>query len=209
MKRILRYFRSRQFDRDLDDEIEAHLEEKMAELQAEGVPEKEARERALRLFGNRRRAAESSREQLTFGGLEEIAQDLRYTMRVLRRSPMFATVAIATLALGIGANAIIFSVVDHVLLSSLPYPQSSRLIAVSGRSAAQGALPMQVSAADFYDLRDQSDAFESLSAYSNWPMNLTNVDEPRRLDTQLVSANLFSTLGVQAQLGRTFLLRRG
>ena len=110
-----------------------------------------------------------------------------------------------SLALGIGANTVIFSAVDHVLLRSLPYPRAGELFAVWSRSAAHGDDPMQVSAADFYDWRTQSHAFERLSAYSSWPMNLTNVDEPRRLETQLVSANFFSTLDVDAQIGRTFL----
>ena len=136
--------------------------------------------------------------------LDEIGQDLRYAVRMLRKSPAFTTVAVLSLALGIGANTIIFSAVNNVLLRSLPYPRSDRLFAVWSRSASHGAEPMHVSAADFYDWRAQSHAFESLSAYASWPMNLTNVDEPRRLDTQLVSANLFSTLGVQAQIGRTF-----
>lgn len=112
--------------------------------------------------------------------------------------------AVFSLALGIGSNTVLFSAVDNVLLRSLPYPQADRLFAVWSRSAAHGSEPMDVSAADFYDWRQQSHSFESLSAYGNWPMNLTNVDDPRRLETQLVSANLFSTLGVNAQTGRTF-----
>ena len=172
---------------------------------AGGLQPEEARAQALRGFGNRAQVAETSREQWAFGSLDEIVQDLRYAARVLRKSPAFTTVAVLSLALGIGANTIIFSAVDHVLLRSLPYPRPDGLFAVWSRSASHGAEPMHVSAADFYDWRAQSHAFDSLTAYSSWPMNLTNVDEPRRLETQLVSATLFATLGVDAQIGRTFL----
>ena len=204
MRRILRYFRARRFERNLAAEIEAHLDEKTDELIAGGLRPDEARAQALRNFGNRTRLAETCREEWAFVPLEEIAQDLRYGLRLLRKSPVFTATAVFSLAMGIGANTVIFSAVNHVLLSPLPYPQSDRLFAVWGRSAARGAEPMHVSAADFFDWRAQSHSFESLSAYGNWPMNLTNVDEPRRLETELVSANLFSTLGVNAQIGRTF-----
>jgi len=205
MKRILRYLRLRRFERDLAAEFEAHLDEKVDELMAEGVGLEEARARALGEFGNRTRLAEAYREQWAFTLLDETGQDLRHAVRILRKSPLFTAVAVLSLALGIGANTVIFSSVEHVLLRSLPYPQSERLLAVWGRSASHGGEPMHVSAADFYDWRAQSRAFESLSAYANWPMNLTNVDEPRRLATELVSPNLFATLGVHAQIGRTFL----
>jgi putative ABC transport system permease protein len=205
MKRILRYLRAKDFERDLKDEIDAHLDEKIEELVGSGLTTQEARARVARDFGNRTRIAEVSREQWTFVSFQEIGQDLRYAARVLRNSPGFALVGILSLALGIGANTVVFSAVDHVLLRSLPYPDSDRLYSVQARSVKHAAQPMQVSAGDFYDWRVQSEAFVSLSAYASWPLNLTNVDEPRRLDSQLVSANLFSTLGVSAQFGRTFL----
>ena len=205
MRRILRYLRARRFERDLAVEMKAHLDEKIDELIAEGLGSEEARAQALRHFGNRTQLAEVCREQWTFVSVDQIAQDLRYTIRALRKSPIFTTVAVLSVALGIGANTVIFSAVNEVLLRSLPYPKSDRLFVVWGRSVSHGIEPMHVSAADFYDWQRQSHAFESLAAYASWPMNLTNVDEPRRVETQLVSANLFSTLGVKAQIGRTFL----
>jgi predicted permease len=206
MRRILRYLRARQFECDLTAEMEAHLNEKTDELIAEGMQPDEARAQAVRQFGNRTQLLETCHDKWAFVSLDEMGQDLRYAVRILRRSPVFAAVAALTLTLGIGANTLIFSVVDNVLLHSLPYPESDRLFAVWSHSASHGAETMHVSAADFYDWQTQSHAFESLSALANWPMNLTNIDEPRRLQTQLVSANLFSTLGVHAQIGRTFVL---
>jgi putative ABC transport system permease protein len=204
MKRVLRYLRAKQFDRDLKAEIEAHLEEKIDEFIEDGLEPEAARMKALRQFGNRTHARENSRGQWAYAPLDEIIQDLRYAVRVLVRNPVFTTVSIFSLALGIGVNTIVFGAVDQVLLRSLPYRQPGRLFSVSGRSAKHGDEPMQVSAADFYDWRDQSRSFEALSAYSSWPMNLTNIEEPRRLESELVSANLFSTLGVKAEAGRTF-----
>lgn len=205
MKRILRYLHRKQFDRELTVEMQAHLNEKIDDLMVEGLEPEEARIRALRQFGNRTLIAETSSEQWSFVPLDEIGQDLRYAARVLRKTPIFTIVAVVSLALGIGANTIIFSAVNHVLLRSIPYPRSEQLFAVWSRSASRGVEPMHVSAADFYDWQAQSHAFESLAAYASWPMNLTNIDEPRRLETELVSVNLFSTLGIHAQIGRTFL----
>src|SRR5581483_2561871 len=189
MKRIVRYFRAKRFEGDLADEMRAHLDEKIEELVDGGLGLEEARAIAPRQFGNRTQVAEVCREQWIFVSFDQITQDLRYAFRALRKSPVFAAVAVLSLALGIGANTVVFSAVSQVLLRSLPYPQPDRLFAVWSRSASHGGEPMHVSAADFYDWQAQSHVFESLAAYANWPMNLTNVDEPRRLETQLVSAN--------------------
>jgi predicted permease len=205
MRRILRYFRARQFERDLSAEIDNHLEEKTEELISQGMPADEARVQAVRHFGNRTQLSEACHDKWAFVSFDEMTQDLRYAVRMLRRNRMFAVIAVLMLALGIGVNILIFSAVDSVLLHPLPYPASDRLFTVWSRSASHGAEPMHVSAADFYDWQMQSRAFQSLTAFANWPMNLTNVDEPRRLQTQLVSANLFATLGVHAEMGRTFL----
>ena len=203
MKRILRYFGSRRFERELKAEMQSHLEERIDDLVERGLTPQAARAEALRHFGNRTHIVEECHEKWAFGWLDELGRNLRFAFRTLARNPVFAAVAILSLALGIGANSVIFGAVDQVLLRSLPYGQPGNLFAVWGHRA-DSQEPMQVSAADFYDWRAQSHAFESLSAYSNWPMNLTNVEDPRRLETQLVSANLFSTLGVNAQIGRVF-----
>src|SRR5438270_2789448 len=205
MRRILRYLRAQQFECQLKVEMEAHLAEKIDELVADGLSLEEARAQATREFGNRTQVAEECREEWAFVSLDEIAQDLRYAFRVLRRNPVFTLVGVLSLAFGIGCNTVIFSAVDRVLLHALPYPDSDRLFAVWSGTQSDSSQKMHVSAADFYDWRLQSRAFESLAAYANWPMNLTNVEEPRRLQTELVSANLFSLLQTKAQMGRTFL----
>ena len=204
MRRIWRYFRARQFERELVAEMRAHIDEYAEELIAGGVPPDRAHSLALRKFGNTTQVLESCHEKWAYISFDEISQDLRHAARLIRRNPVFAMVAMLTLSLGIGANTVIFSAVDNVLLHSLPYPQADRLYAVWSHSRPGGAAPMHVSTADFYDWQTQSRDFESLAAYASWPMNLTNVEEPRRLVTQLVTANLFSTLGVPAEIGRTF-----
>jgi hypothetical protein len=153
MKRVMRYLRAKRFQRDLAAEMEAHLDEKIDDLIAEGLTPDEARSRALRYFGNRTQVGELCREQWAFISLDEIGQDLRYALRLLRKSPVFTAIAVLSLALGIGANTIVFSAVNQVLLRSLPYRQSDRLFAVWSRSALHGTEPMHVSAADFYDWR--------------------------------------------------------
>ena len=204
MKRLLRYFRARQFERDLAAELQAHLDEKTDELTDEGMRPDEARALALRQFGNRTRLLERCREKWAFMSLDEIGQDVRYAATHASKEPGIHGGGGAVAGAGDRRQYRHLQHREQRPLRSLPYPQSDRLFAVWSARHSHGAEPMHVSAADFYDWRTQSHAFESLSAYASWPMNLTNIEEPRRLDTQLVTANLFSTLGVQAQIGRTF-----
>ena len=203
--RLRGFFRRNAVEADLNDELRFHFESQVEKYVQSGLDRAEALRRARLMFGGIERIKEECRDARGTRIVETLVQDLHYALRMWRKNPGFTAVAVLSLALGIGANTIIFSAVNHMLLRSLPYPKSGRLFALWGRSAPHGAEPMHVSPADFYDWREQSHSFESLAAYANWPMNLTNEDEPRRLETQLVSANLFSTLGVKAQLGRTFL----
>jgi len=194
----------RREEAEFQQELDTHLSMLTEDNLRRGLTPEEARRAARVRLGGVTQLRENYRESWGWQTVETLLQDVRYALRMLGKSPWFATVAMLTLALGIGANTVIFSTVYNVLVRSLPYPQSDRLFAVWSQWAPHGVEPMHVSAADFYDWQAQSRAFESLSAYANWPMNLTNIDEPRRLETQLVTANLFSTLGVPAQIGRTF-----
>src|SRR5262245_30291840 len=133
---------------------------------------------------------------------EEMFQDLRYGMRMLGKSPAFTFVAALTLALGIGANSAIFSIVNAVLLRSLPYRDPERLVMVSYIRAREGASFARP--ADFLDWRDQAKVFEQIGAYRFDTADLTGSGEPERLDAARVSADLFVTLGVAPALGRAF-----
>lgn len=206
MKRLIRYFRATQFENDLGDEIQAHLDERIDEYVRLGMTPTAAREKANRDFGNRTRVTEVSREQWGFKQVDEVMQDLRYAFRALRKNRSFTVVAVLSLALGIGANTVIFGAVNQVLLQPLPYPNAGRLVSIWSRPPLQSAEPTNVSSADIDDWRAQAHSFESLATYASWPMNLTNIDDPRRLNSELVSANFFSTLGVKPEIGRTFRL---
>ena len=127
-------------------------------------------------------------------------QDLRYALRMLARSPGFTLVAILTLALGIGANTAIFSVVNAVLLRPLPYPESNRLVFLGEWS--EQVPEMSISMANFNDWRNQNKVFESMVAYQNDNVVLTGRGEPERLRLRRITAGFFPTLRVKPVLGR-------
>ena len=133
--------------------------------------------------------------------------DLRYALRALIKSPAFSFIAIAALALGIGANTAMFSVVNAILLRPLPFPQSDRLVTIwqTNPAVAKMGFPLApTSVPDFQDWRTQAKSFEAISALEGWSTNLTGDGEAERLDGAGVSANLFSLLHVQPMLGRAF-----
>ncbi|HEY6059591.1 MAG TPA: ABC transporter permease, partial [Gemmatimonadales bacterium] len=138
--------------------------------------------------------------------MDALLQDIRYAARTLLKSPGFTVSAVLTLALGIGANAAIFSVVEGVLLRSLPYRAPDRLVMLWENHPQEGAPRSPFAPANYTDLRAQTGSFESLGAiYPYSTVNLTGVGEPEQLRLLRVSADLFPTLGVAARLGRTLL----
>ncbi len=140
--------------------------------------------------------------------METLIQDLRYGLRILLKRPGFTAVAVAALALGIGANSAIFSVVNGVVLRALPYKDPSRLAIVWSRLSSLEGKPASpeypVSAGDFVDWRDQNQSFEQIAAFHSRPFNITGTGEPETLGGVRASASLFSLLGVEPRLGRTF-----
>ena len=131
-----------------------------------------------------------------------LLQDLRYGARMLRKSPGFTIVAVLTLALGIGANTAIFSVVNGVLLRPLPFRDPSRLVLIAEKSS----FPIiSTSYENYLDWRDQSHSFESMEATRAGSITLTGAGEPERLNVRMATAGLFSMLGINAQMGRIFL----
>jgi putative ABC transport system permease protein len=134
--------------------------------------------------------------------MSQLLQDLRYAIRMLAKSPAFTTIAVLTLALGIGANTAIFSVVDAVLLKSLPYPQPNRLMVLDEESRTEGQLT--VSWPDFLDWRAQSTSFESMGGYQQKHSIVTGAGAPDQTRTGMVSASFFPLLGAKTTLGRTF-----
>jgi putative ABC transport system permease protein len=136
--------------------------------------------------------------------METLMQDLKFAVRSLRKHPGFAAIAVATLAVGIGANAAMFAVVNAVILKPLPFPAPDRLVRVTADNVGFGAIDIGVSAPELYDYRDRSDLFEAISGIYPIDANLTEVDEPERVEILLVSPTYFSLLGARPQLGRIF-----
>jgi putative ABC transport system permease protein len=137
--------------------------------------------------------------------MEALLQDLRYALRMLRKSPGFTAVAVITLALGIGANTAIFSVVNVVLIRPLPYPNANRLVMIWERRLPDGEPQNPTSPATFLNWKEHATVFEQTAAYFNWTKILTGGAAPERLTVQEVSPNFFAALGVNAALGRTLL----
>jgi putative ABC transport system permease protein len=136
--------------------------------------------------------------------IEKLLQDLRYSFRVMVKSPVLTGAAIIALALGIGANTAIFSVVNAVLLRPLPYENPAKIIRVWGTQPQKGAFDKYFAAPDYTDLRDQNQVFEHLAAFRSWPFTLTGMAEPITVWGQRVTASFFPVLGVYPALGRAF-----
>ena len=193
-------------DRDLDDEMAAHLGLATEENLERGLAPAEARRQALLRFGGPQQAKEQHRDARGLPFLDTLIQDLRFASRMLRKSPGFTSVAVLTLALGIGANTAIFSVVYAVLLKELPYPQADRLVVLyeNVRLPTYQNDRNVVSPGNLSDWTKQKSLFQSVAAYSNRSFNLTGMGEPLRVEGELVSANFFGTLEVAPPLGRAF-----
>jgi len=205
-RRLLFYWRREAFDRELAEEMRFHLEMKIEENSKAGMTPKEARYAAQRKFGNQTLLKEVSREMWGFNSLETLLQDVRYSLRMMRCNPGFTAVTVLSLALGIGANTAIFSVVNAVLLRPLPYQDPDRL-AILWTANTRQRLPDGTSYPNFKDWRDQNHVFADLAVFHRPQFTsviLTGADGPERIGAGVVSANFFSVLGVPPALGRTF-----
>ncbi|HEU4642166.1 MAG TPA: ABC transporter permease [Gemmatimonadaceae bacterium] len=194
----------RRRERELDEEIRAHLAMATRDRVAAGQSPESAEFAARREFGNVALVKEVTRG--TWGGmwLERLVQDVRYAVRSLSRVPGFTLAAILTLALGIGANTAIFSVVNGVILRPLDYPRPGQLVFISSQFLTQGFDQFPVDPAEFLELRERSQSFQSVGAYVADAVNLGTDGQPARVPAAAVSASLFSTLEVAPRLGRTF-----
>ena len=140
--------------------------------------------------------------------MQSLMQDLRYALRSLAKNPGFTAVAVLTLALGIGANTAIFSVVDAVLLRQLPYPAANRLVSIQERNPKAG-VNISVSAPNFVELEARTQSFEDIGAYTFGTFNVTGSSEPEQLSAALITPSVLTTIGVQPLLGRLFTTEEG
>jgi predicted permease len=198
---LTRFLQRRRLERELDAELRDHLERRVADLVSSGVTEAEARRQARVEFGGLDQIKEQCRDARGTRWLEEGIQDVRYAVRLLRKTPAFTLVAVLSLALGIGANAALFSLVDAVLLKTLPVRAPDKLVLLAERNDSQQI--MAFTSSRFETLR-QSEALQGLCAFRPWPgFRLTTAASAELVMGQLVSGNCFSVLGVPALVGRT------
>jgi len=189
----MKWLRRRQRERDLQREIHADLELEAVERQERGMSPEEARYAARRAFGNATLVREDVRQTWGWTALERLAQDLRYAARMLSKSPVFSAVAILSLALGIGANSAIFTLIDAVMLRMLPVAAPERLVQVGPfYDNRKGGFSYPL----YEQLRDHNHAFIGLLTVSKTPLRLT--DEPEgEAKGRYVSGNFFEVLGVR------------
>ncbi|MGB7281630.1 MAG: ABC transporter permease [Candidatus Acidiferrum sp.] len=189
---------------ELDEDIREHIARETQDNIDRGMSPEEARYAAMRKFGNVTSVKEQTREVWTHVWLEQLLQDTRFGLRMLRKSPGFTAIAILTLALGIGASTSIFSVVNEVLLGALPYKDPSRLAMIWNTNSRRGVNETPVSPGDFFEWKQRNTAFQDIAASYDNEVTLTGTGNPRLLIGYSFSANYFTILDVAPELGRTF-----
>ena len=197
-------FQGRRVERDLNDEIDSCLTLLIERKIERGIDPEEARRQAMLELGGAEQVKEKVREIQMGRYLETLLQDLRYGIRMLIRHPAFTAVAVLTIALGIGANTAIFSLVNGVLLRPLPYKDADRIVRIEedhGQSRGNS-----VTYAAFLDLLGHTKSFENVGAYRKWNFNLiADAGEPEQIEGALVSSGLFDAFGIMPAAGRFFL----
>ncbi len=195
----------RNWEQRMDTELQFHLEQQIRDYMDRGMTRAEAERCARQEFGTLELAKDECRDQRSAEWLNHILRDVRHACRSLWKSPGFSAAVIATLAIGIGANTAIFSLIYAVLLKPLPYPAPDRIFSVETmlpRQNALSSLPMRVQ--DYLEWRQANTAFESVASLTPAQWNLTGDGEPERLGGSLVSANFFTFLGATPERGRGF-----
>jgi predicted permease len=190
--------RGRQFDAEMDEELRFHAAMKADAYRADGADAQDAHYAAMRRLGNPTELKERSRDMWGWGWLEAFAQDTRYAFRVLRKSPAFTLVAVLSLALGIGANTVVFSVLNALVLKALPIADAARVYFVNNSGGPSQSFP------NYRDIRDRNAVFESLFAYRIAMMSLDDDRGAHRVWGYLATGNYFESLGIKPALGRFF-----
>jgi hypothetical protein len=206
--RLRSFFRKEPLHRESDPETASHIEMAIEENVRRGLPLEEARRHALVQFGGVPHARQQHRESRGLPWLDVMTQDLRFTFRTLRRERGFAIVAVLILALGIGANVAVFSVVNTILLSPLPFPAAQQLVRIVEKNPKSGESSKTYTADATQDFQQQNRSFQSVSGYFAFtgPDNfkLMGGDQPAPVTGILVAEGFFQTLGVNPTAGRLF-----
>jgi predicted permease len=209
--RLRSLFRRLRVDSELEAELRFHLDQLVEENISSGMPAEEARRAAQRMIGGITQYKEECRDVRRVNFVEDLAQDVRYTIRSLAKSPGFTGVVVATLALGIGANIAIFTIVHGVLLRPLDYPKPDQLMYLTAEAPATGGTRSALSAPEYIEFRQMNRSFAAVGAYSTGgaayttgEVNLAFGDRPLRVRSISVDAHLLKTLSIQPQQGRLF-----
>jgi predicted permease len=199
---LSRLFGKRKREEELEEEVRSHLEMAIRERAERGDTAREAEHAARREFGNMELVKETTRDAWGWGFLDRLMQDLQFGVRMIAKSPGFAAVAILTLALGIGANTALFSVVNGVLLNPLPYPEPEQLVTLheSKPNFESGS----ISFLNFRDWRKENTAFSMMGISRGYSFSLTGAGEPEQVRAELVSTDFLPMLGVKPVVGRMF-----
>jgi predicted permease len=210
MQWFTRFFSRRRRYEDISVSIQEHIEERAEELMADGIPRKQAEQTARREFGNVTLVEESSREVWQWPALESILADVKFAFRRLRKSPGFAATVLLTLAIGIGANTVVFSVVNGVLLKPLPYPDSERLVSLWLNAPGAGGLAnfsngLQLSTSMYCTFSEHNRTFQSMGIWVPSNASVTGVGEPEQVRSEVISDGVLETLDVPPAVGRWFL----
>jgi predicted permease len=207
MNPIPRLFRRSRRYSDIDISVNEHIEERTDELIAEGLPRKQAVQIARREFGNVALLQQRSREQWQWPALESLLADLKFTLRRLRKFPGFGITVLLTLAIGIGANTAVFSVIDGVLLKPLPYPRPDELVSLwldapgaPGLANFQNGL--RLSPSMYFTFSENNHAFQSLGVFVPNTANVTGIAQPEEVHTLLITDGILQTLAIPPALGR-------
>ncbi len=201
----LRMFRRKREFAELSEEMRGHLEERVAELVGRGMERREAEHQARREFGNFSLTERDGRDVWRWSSVERVWTDVKFGFRILRKNPGFAAVAILTLALGIGANTAIFSVVYGALLAPLPMPHPEQLVMVWSDDDGRNV----VSPGDFLDWKQQNTVFQNLVAWDEWTFNLSVDGRPQAEQARVMIPGFFAMQGIPFSLGRDFLSEEG
>lgn len=202
--RLRPLFRRSPVDQELDEELRDHLEQATAEYVAKGMTEEDAHRRARLDLGGFEQTKEKCRDARGFKFIEDLLYDLRFAGRVLRKSPGFTVVAILTLTVAVGANTVIFCLVNGVLLKPLPYPHPDRLIAVDHLSQQIGFKEMGISPSIYFIYREQNTTLEDIGAYDDDELDVTGAGTPEHVRVLEVTDGTLPVLGVGPVLGRLF-----
>src|SRR5215510_1895960 len=203
LARFFGMFHRARREREFAEELESHLAFHIEDNLRAGMSPEEARRQARIKLGGVTQAQELHREQRGLPMLETLWQDLRFGARMLLKNPSFSLIAVLTLALGIGANTAIFSVINTVLLGSLPYKEAERVVVVWSGILSKG-IEFEMAPGEYFDFRDRNSVFAQMAATEKITLNLTGNEEALALEGGMATASLFPLLGVAPLVGRTF-----